>query len=108
MTYLVAAHHGQVRVSVRPEADEDALTLLGVRDGDRTPPVTMSTGDHFPAQSLDTRAFRPGGSWTPRALALRDRDDLGPFRLAYLESLVRVADWRSSARHDGSTAGLVP
>ncbi|MFI1585506.1 CRISPR-associated endonuclease Cas3'' [Embleya sp. NPDC020630] len=108
VTYLVAAHHGRVRVSVRPEADEDARTLLGVRDGDRTPPVAVSTGDHFPGQSLDTEAFRPGGSWTPRALALRDRDDLGPFRLAYLESLVRVADWRSSARHDGPTAGLVP
>ncbi|NUU25015.1 MAG: CRISPR-associated endonuclease Cas3'' [Streptomycetaceae bacterium] len=108
VTYLVAAHHGHMRVSVRPETDEDALTLLGVRDGDRTPPVTVSTGDHFPAQPLTTEPFRPGGSWTPRVLALRDRDDLGPFRLAYLESLVRVADWRSSARHDGPTAGLIP
>lgn len=105
VAYLVAAHHGQVRVSVRPEAGEDALTLLGVRDGDRTPPVAVSTGDRFPAQTLGTEAFRPGGSWTPRAVALRDRDDLGPFRLAYLESLVRVADWRSSARHDGPHNG---
>ncbi|MDI2125519.1 type I-G CRISPR-associated helicase/endonuclease Cas3g [Yinghuangia seranimata] len=108
VAYLVAAHHGQVRVSVRPETDEDELTLLGVRNGDHTPPVTITTGDHFPAQSLDTEAFRQGGSWTPQTLALRDRDDLGPFRLAYLESLVRVADWRSSARHDGPTVGLVP
>ncbi|MEU8134024.1 type I-G CRISPR-associated helicase/endonuclease Cas3g [Streptodolium elevatio] len=111
VTYLVAAHHGQVRVSVRPEAAETveaAPTLLGVRDGDRTPPVTVSPGDHFPAQSLDTEVFRPGGAWTPRALALRDRGDLGPFRLAYLESLVRVADWRSSARHDGPTPEPAP
>jgi CRISPR-associated endonuclease/helicase Cas3 len=108
VTYLVAAHHGQVRVSVRPGADEDAATLLGVRDGDRTPPVDVSTGDRFPAASLDTSAFRPGGSWTPRVVALRDRPDLGPFRLAFLEALVRVADWRSSARHDGPVEGLVP
>lgn len=26
---------------------------------------------------------------------------------AYLETLVRVADWRSSARHDGPVAGLM-
>ena len=36
------------------------------------------------------------GSWTARVTALRDRPDLGPFRLAYLEALVRIADWRAS------------
>jgi CRISPR-associated endonuclease/helicase Cas3 len=106
VTYLVAAHHGKIRVSVRPEPDEAPSTLLGVQDGDRTPPVELSTGDRFPAQRLDTAAFRPGGSWTPHILALRDRDDLGPFRLAYLESLVRIADWRSSARHDGPVPNI--
>lgn len=34
------------------------------------------------------------GSWSERVARLRDR--LGPFRLAYLETLVRVADWRAS------------
>ena len=38
------------------------------------------------------------GSWAARTAALRDRPDLGPFRLAYLEALVRIADWRAS-RH---------
>jgi CRISPR-associated endonuclease/helicase Cas3 len=37
-----------------------------------------------------------GSSWLERMLALRDRD--GPFRLAYLEALLRVADWRASAK----------
>ena len=36
-------------------------------------------------------------SWSDRALRLRDRDDVGPFRLGYLEALVRLADWRASA-----------
>ncbi|GAA1974562.1 CRISPR-associated endonuclease Cas3'' [Catenulispora subtropica] len=102
VTYLVAAHHGKVRISVRTEADE-APAILGVLDGDRTPAFTLSSGETFPAQSLQTADFRPeaGGAWAEQARALRDRSDLGPFRLAYLEALVRIADWRSSARHDG-------
>ncbi|GAA1036769.1 hypothetical protein GCM10009557_48400 [Virgisporangium ochraceum] len=97
VTYLVGAHHGTVRITVR-SVGEEAPFLRGVRDGDRTPPVALSTGERFPARSLRTDIFTTG-SWTARAEALRD--DLGPFRLAYLETLVRVADWRSSARHDG-------
>jgi CRISPR-associated endonuclease/helicase Cas3 len=98
VTYLAAAHHGKVRISVPPEGDEAPL-LRGVQNGDRTPPVALSTGERFPSQSLQTAVFGPGGSWTEEALNLRD--ELGPFRLAYLETLVRIADWRSSARHDG-------
>ncbi|MFF4341912.1 CRISPR-associated endonuclease Cas3'' [Kitasatospora sp. NPDC001540] len=102
VTYLVAAHHGQVRVSVRPERDEEAGTLLGVREGDRTPPVTVSSGEHFPARPLSPAApFRPGGTWPALVAALLADPALGPFRLAHLECLVRTADWRSSARHDG-------
>ncbi|MGF1432178.1 CRISPR-associated endonuclease Cas3'' [Kitasatospora sp. LaBMicrA B282] len=100
VTYLAAAHHGKVRLAARPGPDE-APRLLGVEDGDRTPEVVLSTGERFAPQVLRTDAFRPDGQWTARATALRDRADLGPFRLAYLESLVRLADWRSSGRHDG-------
>jgi CRISPR-associated endonuclease/helicase Cas3 len=102
VTYLAAAHHGKVRISVRPQADEETA-LLGVVDGDRTPAIALSSGETFPGQSLRTADFRPGdgGTWTEQAQGLRDRADLGPFRLAYLETLVRIADWRSSARHDG-------
>ena len=47
--------------------------------------------------TIDLDQFSLGGdrSWTRDALALRDR--YGPFILAYLETLVRVADWRASA-----------
>ena len=102
VAYLAAAHHGQLRIAPH-RRPEEAAQLLGVRDGDRTPPIELSTGERFRARTLSTAAFRTAGpgSWTEQALALRDREDLGPFRLAYLETLVRVADWRSSARHDG-------
>ena len=36
-----------------------------------------------------------GPSWLARMLDLRD--ELGPFKLAFLEALMRVADWRGSA-----------
>jgi CRISPR-associated endonuclease/helicase Cas3 len=106
VAYLVAAHHGYVRVSVRPGPDETPL-ILGVQTGDRTPPIELSTGERFPAGTLQPAAFSSEGWWTPRALSLLNRDDLGPFRLAYLETLVRVSDWRSSARHDGPVDGLL-
>ncbi|MEW1908217.1 CRISPR-associated endonuclease Cas3'' [Kitasatospora sp. NPDC085895] len=98
VTYLAAAHHGHVRITVRPRGEEAPL-LLGVAEGDRTPPVTLDTGEHFPARTLHIATFP--AAWTEQALALRDDPDLGPFRLAFLETLVRVADWRASARHDG-------
>jgi CRISPR-associated endonuclease/helicase Cas3 len=47
--------------------------------------------------TVDLKQFALGGrtSWTRTALSLRD--SYGPFILAYLETVVRVADWRASA-----------
>jgi CRISPR-associated endonuclease/helicase Cas3 len=42
------------------------------------------------------------GSWTESALRLRD--ELGPFRLAYLEMLLRIADETASARAEKEAA----
>ena len=41
-------------------------------------------------------------SWTDRVLRLRD--ELGPFRLAYLEMLLRIADETASARAEKEAA----
>jgi CRISPR-associated endonuclease/helicase Cas3 len=43
-----------------------------------------------------------GPSWLARMLSLRDDLSLGPFRLAFLEGLLRAADWRAS-QNQGKT-----
>lgn len=95
LRYLVAAHHGKIRVQI-PPVSEGADQVLGVRNGEDLPEV-MVLDVAVPPWTTDLKALAPGaeGSWTRAALGLLDR--FGPFRLAYMEMLVRMADWRASA-----------
>jgi CRISPR-associated endonuclease/helicase Cas3 len=105
ITYLVAAHHGRVRLSIRPapdevqpEAKDGALFALGVIDGETLPSVHTPLGTLHEAElSLGCMALGAEDSWTREALALRDSPELGPLRLAYLEAIIRIADWRASS-----------
>jgi CRISPR-associated endonuclease/helicase Cas3 len=102
--YLVLAHHGKLRVQVRDPGDLALLAageaaqdkLLGLLDGAVTdiPPLL---GQPATQLTVGLDQFRLGGSrsWTRTVLRLRDR--YGPFVLAYLETVVRIADWRASA-----------
>ncbi|RLS31376.1 MAG: hypothetical protein DWH80_07935 [Planctomycetota bacterium] len=120
LLYIVAAHHGKVRMSLR-SVPEDLRTELtdacppqarGVRDNDplpkcrlpgtdnanagwTAPPVTL----HLDPMELGLSG-RYGASWRERTQRLLER--LGPFRLAYLESLLRIADCRASAEEDAA------
>ncbi len=106
VAYLIAAHHGRVRLTIRPApgerrpagVPEDARFALGLADGDELPAVETPLGT-VPAVSLDLSAMELGDerSWTEAAAALRDDPELGPFRLGFLEALLRMADWRASA-----------
>lgn len=103
IAYLVAAHHGKVRLSLRPVPNELAppgrLYARGVWHGDELPAVPMPDGTTLPVLQLDLSCLEAGpGSWLERTLALRDHPALGPFRLALLETIVRVADWRASSK----------
>lgn len=100
VTYLVLAHHGKVRLSVRAHPDEPDDRVLGVDNAQSTLDAWLPDGRTVAARALDLRPVRLGaGSLTSRALRLRDRADLGPFRLAFLETVVRSADWRASERY---------
>lgn len=110
IAYLVAAHHGKVRLSIRSLPGENTPNEPGVRfargvwDGDPLPETDLGDGVVAPAATLSLEPMELGlsadgrPSWAERTLALRDDPKLGPFRLAYLESLLRAADMRVSAR----------
>jgi CRISPR-associated endonuclease/helicase Cas3 len=93
--YLILAHHGKLRLQVREPGEAAADSLLGLRDGEAVP-VPAMFGQQPGELTINLDQFSLGGdrSWTRDTLALRDR--FGPFVLAYLEALVRVADWRAS------------
>jgi CRISPR-associated endonuclease/helicase Cas3 len=103
VTYLVLAHHGKVRVTVRARPDEPSGTILGVVDDSSTVDTLLPVAGLLAARPVSLAATRFGeGSLTSRALRLRDREDLGPFRLAFCEAVVRSADWRASASYQGT------
>ena len=110
--YLAAAHHGKVRLGIRSlpgarqsnnrDSNPDADNLLGypVLEPETLPEVDLGEGLCVPETMLDMSIAQIGmgkygqRSWLDRSLALLER--LGPFRLAYLEAIVRAADMRAS------------
>lgn len=106
IAYLIAAHHGKVRMGLRalPEENEppdpQQPFARGVWDGDRLPAVRLN-GTVVPETTLRLSVMKlgtgpQGASWTERTQRLLAEH--GPFRLAWLETLVRIADWRASER----------
>lgn len=111
--YLVAAHHGKVRMNLRalpreqPPSDTDradARFARGIWEGDELKPVDLGGRERWPGGRLTLSLMelgwddRTGESWTERTRDLLTRH--GPFYLAWMETLVRVADWRASAKEE--------
>jgi CRISPR-associated endonuclease/helicase Cas3 len=111
LLYLVCAHHGKVRVAWHAgphdqdyrDRDGRGLPMHGIREGDTLPPFTVAdaTGTYeIPALrlTLEPAAMglspRTGASWVERVLRLQQAH--GPFMLAYMEALLRIADIRAS------------
>jgi CRISPR-associated endonuclease/helicase Cas3 len=106
VAYLLAAHHGKVRLSLRALPTDEGpkgsrLHARGVWDGELLPDIDLGDGFVFQSTVLSLAPMRMGRhdgqpSWVERVIALRNH--YGPFRLAYLEALVRAADVRASMR----------
>ena len=104
IAYLIAAHHGKVRMSLHAlpqetEAPDGRLFARGVWDGDRLPVVQFADGESVPEVELKLDLMQlgdgpQGPSWSTRTQRLLKA--LGPFQLAWCEALVRIADWRAS------------
>jgi CRISPR-associated endonuclease/helicase Cas3 len=107
VAYLIAAHHGKVRLSIRslPEEkgdpqDAERLFARGIWQGEKLSTIRFD-GLTIPETTLDLSLMQMGegshgASWLARSIALRDR--FGPFRLAFLEALLRAADARASEK----------
>jgi len=112
--YLIASHHGKVRVGLRSLPNEtkpmdERLFARGIWEGDVVPaeeaPLLRLPDLDEPIEptALDLGCMRLGpGSWASDAIRLLA--EFGPFRLAFLESLLRAADGRVS----GSIANRIP
>ena len=116
--YLVAAHHGKVRMNLRalprerPPSDPDradARFARGIWEGDELKPVDLGAGERWAGGRLTLSLMElgwdalTGESWTERTRDLLTRH--GPFHLAWMETLVRVADWRASAKEQEGRHG---
>jgi CRISPR-associated endonuclease/helicase Cas3 len=105
--YAVLAHHGRLRVQVRdpgdlvvlPEGEASEKKILGLAQS-AVSDIPAMLGQPATQLTVDLGQFDLGGerSWTRTVLDLRDK--YGPFVLAYVETLVRIADWRASGRRE--------
>lgn len=110
IAYLIAAHHGKVRLHLRAlpdeiEAPDGRRFARGIWEGDTLPPLTLGERA-LPATTLKLALMElgdgeQGASWTRRSQGLLVRH--GPFVLAWLETLVRLADWRGTRDEQNPT-----
>ena len=110
VAYLIAAHHGKVRMNLRalPRESPPSGALAGKRfargiwEDEGLPPVNLGAGETWRGGAMNLSIMElghddtTGASWTERTRALLARH--GPFQLAWLEALVRIADWRASGK----------
>jgi len=104
--YLVCSHHGKVRTGWASTPNDQQAAhggIHGVCEGDEVPSLSLSVGgarEALPSLRLSLASSaiglsaRYGASWGERVSGLLER--FGPFTLAYLEAIFRIADWRAS------------
>ena len=109
--YLIAAHHGKVRMNLRALPRESAPKdtdrvgarfARGVWEDDELPAMELGGAEQWAGGNVTLSIMELGWdevtkeSWTERTRELLAR--FGPFRLAWLETMLRIADWRASGK----------
>jgi len=83
----------------------------GVLEGDELQEFNLGAGNSWEGGKLNLSIMElgrdelTGESWSERTQELLKR--LGPFQLAWLETLVRIADWRASEKESRMDYGNV-
>ena len=113
VAYLIAAHHGKVRMNLRALPRESAtrdnartgkLFARGIWEDDPLPSFDLGDGEQWDGGGLVLSVMElgwnevTGESWTERTRDLLSK--FGPFRLAWMETLLRIADWRASNKEE--------
>ena len=107
--YLVCCHHGKVRTNITPSNwDRDSpnqYLSFGVQEGDEIYPADLGE----PIELLDQQNIsfevipgtesKPWLRWKSECKKLLRHEEMGEFRLAYLETLVRCADAVASSKY---------
>ena len=100
--YLVAAHHGKIRLSLRalpgeqgPQNEPERRFARGIWDGETLPASELLPEVRLSLTCMELGLSAEGASWAERTAQVLET--WGPFKLAFLETLVRLADWRASA-----------
>lgn len=110
VVYLVASHHGKVRVALHAspkdqeyrDRDGRGLPIRGIREGDSIPEVVLRSGElPIPTVNLTLSPAslglspQTGRSWRERCISLTRSHS--PGTLAFLEAILCAADRRASA-----------
>lgn len=129
LAYVIMAHHGKIRMSLRdPPSGKRAIRTADNTGGEHAAGIPVYRADDVPnflasvkkptvpwwpkTKSMEISAHRARvgraengtePSWTEITTKLLD--DHGPFRLAYLEVVLRAADWRASEKESRSDGG---
>lgn len=130
LAYVIMAHHGRIRMSLRdPPSGKRATRTSDNAGGEHAAGIPIYRTDDVPnflagvqepavpwwprtgSMEISARWARVGRaengidpSWTEITTKLLD--DHGPFRLAYLEAVLRAADWRASGKESRSGGGV--
>ncbi len=106
VVYLVLSHHGKIRTSIRSIAgenippDSEKRFAKGVWDGDYIKKVNLPGKEicdiTLNLDIVELGETKSGNSWIKRIWDVINDQNVGVFRLAFLESILRASDQRAS------------